>query len=180
MVRKQPAAPAKSGEARRVRQAKALPAGASSSTTAADARKSEKDMQTSLRLPSALYEQLARAAAQNGVGIGEEIRSRVERSFHMDEADPEVRQLAEMIVWVAEHQEALAGTWRESTFGFETFKTALNTILSYYTPNGEIANSGPPPRSIVGTVWADASPEEIGKAVALGALSDFEKDMKQD
>jgi hypothetical protein len=181
LVRKQPTAPAESGDARRLRQARASrkgyeSEGESSGPAPVDSRKSEKDMQTSLRLPRALYEQLARAAAQNGVGIGEEIRSRVELSFEMDDADPDVRQLAEMIVWVAEHQEAIAGAWRESTFSFETFKTAINTVLSYYAPKGETGNLGPPSGSLADVLLgAEASTELSGKSLALGALETFKK-----
>jgi hypothetical protein len=66
--------------------------------------KFEKDVQTSLRLPGAMYEALMKAADEHGTGIGEEIRRRLERSFASEPpsaADPRFADLLATIVFAA-------------------------------------------------------------------------------
>jgi hypothetical protein len=97
------------------------------------------DTQTSLRLPTGLRDQLAKAAEANGRGLGEEIRARLEHSFHraaprMDEPTRElltaIEQMAELL---AEHYPA----WHEDAFSSQAFATAINKFLRSYRPEGE-------------------------------------------
>lgn len=59
----------------------------------------DKGIQTSLRLPSDLYERLTKAAGDKG--IGEEIRWRLEASFAEKPADPRFADLLDTIAYAA-------------------------------------------------------------------------------
>jgi hypothetical protein len=66
--------------------------------------KFEKDVQTSLRLPGAMYDTLTKAADEHGTGIGEEIRRRLERSFAPEPpsaTDPRFADLLATFVFAA-------------------------------------------------------------------------------
>jgi hypothetical protein len=92
--------------------------------------KSEKDVQTSLRLPAAMYEGLSKAATERGTGIGEEIRARLEESFALEVREPEIRLFAEAIIQAARHIEPSYGSWCKDPFAFAVFKVAINTLLT--------------------------------------------------
>src|SRR5438552_2283756 len=81
--------------------------------------KANKDVQTSLRLSAGLYAELAKAAAANGRGIGEEIRARLENSFALDLSGPEERSFPATVVQAARHVGRAFGSWRENPFAFE-------------------------------------------------------------
>jgi hypothetical protein len=94
------------------------------------------DVQTSLRLPEDLRDRLATEAAENGHGIGEEMRQRLEASFKTKTSAEdqntgylqfEIGRCAQLLAqhWVAWHADAEA---------WSVFKAAVNHLLDEYKP----------------------------------------------
>jgi hypothetical protein len=143
--------------------------------------KSEKDVQTSLRLPAAMYEGLSKAATERGTGIGEEIRARLEESFALEVREPEIRQFAEAIIQAARHIEPSYGSWCKDPFAFAVFKdpfafavfkVAINTLLTYFRPKGEPVPPPPNPDGLADTFFGPTpSLETARRAVAMAALA---------
>jgi hypothetical protein len=134
--------------------------------------KSEKDVQTSLRLPAAMYEGLSKAATERGTGIGEEIRARLEESFALEVREPEIRQFAEAIIQAARHIEPSYGSWCKDPFAFAVFKVAINTLLTYFRPKGEPVPPPPDPDGLADTFFGPTpSLETARRAVAMAALA---------
>jgi hypothetical protein len=134
--------------------------------------KSEKDVQTSLRLPAAMYEALSKAATERGTGIGEEIRARLEESFALEVREPEIRQFAEAIIQAARHIEPSYGSWCKDPFAFAVFKVAINTLLTYFRPKGEPVPPPPDPDGLADTFFGPTpSLETARRAVAMAALA---------
>jgi hypothetical protein len=90
----------------------------------------DKGMQTSLRLPSDLYDKLTEVAGDRG--IGEEIRRRLQASIGAVEMDWQTRKLADAVAIVAQR----AG-WRNSRRGFAVFRAALGELLAQLRPPSE-------------------------------------------
>src|SRR5579862_8663115 len=80
-----------------------------------------KDAQTSLRLPQGMYDALNTAATAHGVGVGEEIRARLESSFILLLGSPETRRLMEAIGRAAHQIEPIFGSWLKDPFAFAVF-----------------------------------------------------------
>jgi hypothetical protein len=134
--------------------------------------KSDNDTQTSLRLPGAMYETLAKAAAEHQAGIGEEIRTRLEDSFALGACEPEMRQLTLAILQAGRHVERTYGPWLRDPFAFSVFNVAVNTLLTYFRPKGEPVPPPPDPDGLADTFFGpNASPETAGGAVAMAALA---------
>jgi hypothetical protein len=134
--------------------------------------KSEKDVQTSLRLPAAMYEGLSKAATERGTGIGGEIRARLEESFALEVREPEIRQFAEAIIQAARHIEPSYGSWCKDPFAFAVFKVAINTLLTYFRPKGEPVPPPPDPDGLADTFFGPTpSLETARRAVAMAALA---------
>src|SRR5216683_1238004 len=107
--------------------------------------RSDNDAQTSLRLPRPMYEALTKTADAHGLGIGEEIRLRLETSFvyEAQAGDEETRRLLGAIETVARNVEPPAG---------EPVRPAENEIADLYL--GE-----------------DGTPETAGRMLAGGAAT---------
>src|SRR5438105_387965 len=75
------------------------------------ARSEENDIQTSLRLSRALYDTLIAAGQEHGVGVGEEIRRRLDSTFALALDDPETGELASAIVQAAHQIDRAYGRW---------------------------------------------------------------------
>jgi hypothetical protein len=134
--------------------------------------KPEKDAQTSLRLPRAMYEALSKAAAEHGHGIGEELRFRLESSFVLDLGKPDTREFAEAVMQAAHQIDRAYGSWRADPFAFAVFNAAVSTLLTYYRPKGDPVPPAPEPGSIAETFFGpNALPETAGRAVAMAALA---------
>ena len=132
----------------------------------------QKDTQTSLRLPGAMYDALAKAAEDHGFRIGEELRRRLESSLVLDLANPDTRELTEAIIGASHQIERAYGSWRREPFAFAVFTAAVSTLLTYYRPKGEPVPPTPEPGSLADTFFgANASPETAGRAVAMAALA---------
>jgi hypothetical protein len=84
---------------------------------------SEAMRQTTLRLPTSLYEKLAAAGGENG--IGEEVRRRLEMPVSSNPATIRLHKIIEAVDAAVE----LDGRWDEDPFLFEVFMTALTTAL---------------------------------------------------
>jgi hypothetical protein len=131
-----------------------------------------KDVQTSLRLPTATYAALSEAAKEHGWGIGEEIRLRLDDALALGLKGQEERRFPEAAVEAARHIKRAYGAWHENPFAFEVFKTAISTLLAYYRPKGEPVAPSPEPGSVAETFFgSNASSETAGKAVAMAALA---------
>jgi hypothetical protein len=96
----------------------------------------EKDIQTSLRLPHELYEQLSQAAGDRG--IGEEIRQRCQASFaHELSDDPETAELATAVAKLASAASSYYRPWHEDPHTFAIVKEAIDLLLACYRPKGD-------------------------------------------
>jgi Arc-like DNA binding domain len=134
--------------------------------------KPEKDAQTSLRLPRAMYGALSEAAEEHGRGIGEEVRLRLESSFALELGEPDTRELAEAIMQAAQQIQQAYGSWRTDPFAFAVFNGAVSTLLAYYRPKGDPVPPTPEPGSLADTFFGpNASPETAGRTVAMAALA---------
>ena len=132
----------------------------------------ENDIQTSLRMSRALYDALLGAAQQRGVGVGEEIRQRLDSTFALALGQPETGEFVSAIMHAAHQIERAYGHWRADPFAFRVFNTAISTLLAYYTPKGEPTRPATEPGSFADTFFGpEASPEAAGRAVAMAALT---------
>jgi hypothetical protein len=127
-----------------------------------------KTAQTTFRLPQELYDRLIEAA-DGKHPIGEEIRRRLEASFHgaTVSTDPKTADLVASIKGVAETIAAHCPSWHESPWSFDVFKSAIDTLLDAYRPAGEMAPPELKPNSAVAGIFFDRkSPELSGQILA--------------
>jgi hypothetical protein len=97
----------------------------------------EKGMQTSLRLPSELYDKLENARRASGRLLGEEIRQRLEASLLPGANDPKARSAIEAIGWIFKAYRADGGgTWHEDPRVFRSVKAGIEKVLDAYAPEG--------------------------------------------
>jgi hypothetical protein len=123
-------------------------------------------MQTSLRLPRGLYDQLANVAGERG--IGEEIRQRLEASFGQTPAgsDPKTRELALAISSLAELASRDYQPWHTDRFTFDIVEVGLCKLLALYKPKGE-PTPKPNPEGLADVLYGEnATPELIGAMLA--------------
>jgi hypothetical protein len=135
-------------------------------------KRAENDVQTSLRLPRAMHDALEAAADRNGIGIGGEIRRRVENTFVLGLGEPETSKLVAAVMQAAHQIDRAYGPWRTDPFAFAVFNVANSTLLAYYKPKGEPVQPSPEPGSLADTFFGpNASPETAGRAVAMAVLT---------
>jgi hypothetical protein len=119
-----------------------------------------------------MYDALSAAAVEHGIGIGEEIRARLETSFSLLMGSSETRELMEAIVRAAHRIESAFGAWQKDAFAFAVFSAAIQTLLAYYRPREEPIPPTPEPGSFADTFFGpDPTPETAGKAIAMAALA---------
>src|SRR5712671_3368256 len=80
------------------------------------AKRADKGIQTSLRLPRTLYELLSKAAGDRG--IGEEIRQRLQASFAPVRRDPKTAELATAVAQIASEASSYYRPWHEDPHTF--------------------------------------------------------------
>jgi hypothetical protein len=99
--------------------------------------KHESMVQSAVRLPRNLHEQLKKAGGDRG--MGDEIRRRLEVSFDVEKTpeNPDTRELISAISFIDEELVRDFGSWSKDRFAFEVFREALNTLLKRYEPKGE-------------------------------------------
>lgn len=127
-------------------------------------RKNDDEMvQTAVRLPQSLRNRLSRAGGERG--LGEEIRSRLEASFSAiaEPADPQTRDLLEAIAFFDAEMFYHFGSWSKEPFAFEVMKAAVETLLAYHRPKGEV--KAPPATDDKAAILygPDTSPEPLGR-----------------
>jgi len=106
------------------------------------------------------------------VGVGEEIRRRLDSTFALALDDPETGELVTAIVQAAHQIDRAYGRWRADPFAFAVFNVAINTLLAYYRPKGEPVGPTAEPGSLADTFFGpNASPDAAGRAVAMAALA---------
>lgn len=136
------------------------------------AAKSDNDAQTSLRLPQAMYDALTRAAGAHGLGIGEEIRLRLETSFvyEAQAGDDETHRLLEAIKTVARNIEPPFGEWHQNRFAFDTFRAAVLALIDLHRPAGTPIR---PTDNEIADMYLgeDGTPETAGRMLAGGAAT---------
>lgn len=131
--------------------------------------KSEKDAQTSLRLPQAMYNALATAALEHGVKLGEEMRLRLEASFvqEAERGDEETDRLVGAITTVARNIGPAFGAWHQNRFAFDTFRAGVLALIDLYRPRGEPVR---PSENEIADMYLgeDGTPETAARMIAGG------------
>ncbi len=126
-------------------------------------------IQTALWLPRDMHKKLKDEGGERG--FGDEIRRRLQITFD-DEGppvDPTTRQLLEDIKYLALNMQQQVGSWHADHELFETFKVAINGMLSRHQPSSEAQGtvaSGPTGR--LQTIFGpDAKPETVGRILGV-------------
>ena len=132
------------------------------------AGKRDKTVQTSLRLSRDAYDYMAKAAEQNGWGVGEEIRRRLEATFIQESqhVDEETHRLTGAIVQAAHNINAAFGPWHQDRFSFDVFKTAITTLLTFQKPEGAPVPPSDPDKVDL-YLGPDGTPETAGRMFAV-------------
>ncbi len=134
---------------------------------------SETMRQSALRLPNDLHEKLV--AAGGSRGMGEEIRRRLEASF---DAEPKLkttdRRTGELLEAIAHLADTIAldAEWHADRFAFEVFRTAVDTILAHYQPEGEPEVNAAQVHVFFGI---GDKPETVGRTLAATVIRDMPK-----
>lgn len=127
------------------------------------------DTQTSLRLPQLMYDAVAAAAGQHHIGIGEEIRLRLEASFVAELSDQETRSLTGAIMQVARNVEPAFGPWHQNRYAFDVLRAAILALLDLCRPTEGAAR---PPDTNLADIYLGVdggTPETVGRMLAGGA-----------
>ena len=127
-------------------------------------RKIADDMvQSAIRLPRSLHERLKKAGGERG--MGEEVRRRLEGSFDIEEAlaDPKTRELLDAISFFDEEMFYHFGSWSKEAFAFEVMKACVDTLLTYYRPEGEAKAPTAADSKAALLYGPDSSPENVGR-----------------
>jgi hypothetical protein len=128
----------------------------------------EKAVQTSLRLSRDAYDHLAKAAEENGWGVGEEIRRRLEATFvhELQHVDKETHRLTGAIVQAARNINTGFGPWHQNRFSFDVLKAAINTLLAFQKPEGAPVPPSDPSKVDL-YLGPDGSAETAGRMFAV-------------
>jgi hypothetical protein len=128
------------------------------------------EIQTSLRMSEALRDRLARAAAEAGRGLGEEVRRRLEASFGSAPVveDPKTADLLRVIARAAAILDKQVAAWHADAGAFAVFKAAIEDVLSRQKPE---ATSAVPKTDRGAALFqgSSASPERAGEMLAFSA-----------
>jgi hypothetical protein len=118
-------------------------------------RKGEVMVQTGLRLEAEILDRLRGGK----LGLSDEIRDRLQRTFREDELDPVVREVRDLVVELSKLAEFDYGRpWHRSARGHQEFMIALAAVLALYEPMRE---PGPPVASDL--MEPDLDPASLGQ-----------------
>jgi hypothetical protein len=111
-------------------------------------------------LPVALRTKLDTAAAESGLSVAEEIRSRVARTLDHDVRDQRTTALAAKIVWLAEQLKREKGfDWFAHPRANEAFAEAVNVAITHHK---RAENSVPAASDLM---WGDDDPKTLGRSI---------------
>jgi hypothetical protein len=127
------------------------------------------DTQTSLRLPQLMYDAVAAAAGQHHIGIGEELRLRLEASFVVELSDPETRGLTAAVMEVARRIEPAFGPWHQNRYAFDVLRAAILALLDLCRPAEGAAGPPDTPLASIYLGVDGGTPETVGRMLAGGA-----------
>jgi hypothetical protein len=112
-------------------------------------------VQTGLRLEAEILDRLR----SGKLGLSDEIRDRLQRTFKEDEFDPVVREVRDVVVEVARLIDGDYGRpWHQSPRGHRAFMVALAAVLGEFEPEVSVGASE--------LMEADLEPESIGRVRA--------------
>jgi hypothetical protein len=103
-------------------------------------RKGRVMIQTGLRLEAEILDRLR----SGKLGLSDEIRDRLERTFREDGLDPNIRELCDALLNLAERVRTDFGDWHSSPSAHKAFVAAVTQRLAGYAPPPTPASPGPP------------------------------------
>ena len=96
--------------------------------------------------------------SKSEVGVSEEIRQRVERTFHEDNFDLQTRELAGAVMWMADQvQRDTNVPWHDNPRAHEALSEAIVTWLGMIRPAW---------RGAVSDLFGPDDPQTLGRAIA--------------
>jgi hypothetical protein len=138
--------------------------------------------QLKITMPDELRAQLDQASAKSSLSVAEEIRSRVERTFQEEAADPPTRELMDAVQKIAELVKLQTGRpWHEDDRAATLFHHAIIHRLLRLYPNIGIDEKFsdaelPPDRPIA----SDGTPDEqFGWPSAIEAIDFYARTQAQ-
>ena len=143
------------------------------------AKKADDEMvQSTIRLPSSLFNRLEASNKQRGGrGVSEEIRRRLEASFERkapeDWDDPRTTELLDAISYLDTSVRTYYGAWPKDRFAFEVLQKAIDRVLvQRFQPSGEAKAK---PSELADVVFGEGehlrSATEMGRMIAAIWLS---------
>jgi hypothetical protein len=89
----------------------------------------------------------------------------LEASFDIEEAlaDPKTRELLDAISFFDEEMFYHFGSWSKEAFAFEVMKACVDTLLTYYRPEGEAKAPTAADSKAALLYGPDSSPENVGR-----------------
>jgi hypothetical protein len=115
--------------------------------------------QTTFRLPDEMLKKLHAAAVAHGGGIGQEIVSRLERTFV---ADDETNDLLFEIAWASNLLGEWWTPWHKDADAWQVFRDAIVTLLDKLKPE---ASGTPKPRDAQVMLDGPAAGERLAMSV---------------
>jgi len=137
-------------------------------------KRSDREVMLSFRVPRELHERLKRVAEEQGRGIATEIRQRLEASLAdtgtSAQAEPQTRHFTGAINFIADHLKVWYAPWYADTKAFEIYRSAIETMLTYYRPP---SGSTGKPETAGGDLFTDPNdpPATIGRLLAMTVLT---------
>jgi hypothetical protein len=136
-------------------------------------RQKDREMiQSAVRFPQWLHEQLQKAGGERG--MSEEIRRRLELTF-AGEGAPTDEITNEVIAEIREIASDLSryGSWHTDRDAFDVFKAAVNALLSSHQPRGE---PNPDTTAHLRAVYGEKTSADIGLILAHAAIFAYRKE----
>jgi len=136
-------------------------------------RQKDREMiQSAVRFPQWLHEQLQKAGGARG--MSEEIRRRLEMTF-ADEGAPTDESTNEVTAEIREIASDLSryGSWHTDRDAFDVFKAAVIALLSNHQPRSE---ANPETTARLRAVYGEKTSEDIGLILAHAAIFAYRKE----
>jgi hypothetical protein len=120
-------------------------------------------VQTALRLPVSMLEELRDKAGERGVAG--EIRTRVQASLEAEKADAKTHYLLATAADLVNEVDALYGkdSWHRDSFAFQVLTEAVKDLLAHFQPDGPVATKPNPETVEMGEFFENDPPDKIGK-----------------